>query len=90
MHWVRDTDNARESLTLLTDALEILVKESIEGVTTVNFSSSVSDITVMTAVSKTIFQKKISIALLIFINFNLSFIWWIFLYNGFVYNSSSW
>ena len=71
VHWVRDTDNARESLTLLTDALEILVKESIEGVTTVgesyNFSSSVSDITVMTAVSKTIFQKKISIALLIFI-----------------------
>ena len=29
------------------DALEILVKERVEGDATVNFSSSVSDITVM-------------------------------------------
>ena len=43
VHWVRDTDDIRESLTLLTDALEIIVKGSIEGDTTVNFPSSVSD-----------------------------------------------
>ena len=36
-----------ESCLLLTDALEILVKGGIEGDTTVNFPSSVSDITVM-------------------------------------------
>ena len=47
MHWVRDTDDVRELLTLLTDALEILVKGGIEGDATVNFPSSVSDITVM-------------------------------------------
>ena len=47
MHWVKDTDDVRESLTLLTDALEILVKGGIEGDTTVNFPSSVSDNTVM-------------------------------------------
>ena len=47
MHWVKDTDDVRESLTLLPDALEILVKGGIEGDTTVNFPSSVSDITVM-------------------------------------------
>ena len=43
VHWVKDTDDIRESLTLLTDALEIIVKGSIEGDTTVNFPSSVSD-----------------------------------------------
>ena len=47
MHWIRDTDDVRESLTLLTDALEILVKGDIEGDTSVKFPSSVSDITVM-------------------------------------------
>ena len=39
VYWVRDTDDVRVLLTLLTDALEILVKESIEGDTTVNFPS---------------------------------------------------
>ena len=43
MHWVRDTDDVWESLTLLTDALEILVKGGIEGDTIVKFPSSVSD-----------------------------------------------
>ena len=47
MHWARDTGDVRQSLTLLTDALQILVKEGIEGETTVKFPSSVSDITVM-------------------------------------------
>ena len=47
VYCVRDTDDVTELLTLLTDALEILVKEGIEGDTTVKFPSSVSDITVM-------------------------------------------
>ena len=47
VYCVRDTDDVTELLTLLTDVLEILVKEGIEGDTTVKFPSSVSDITVM-------------------------------------------
>ena len=47
MHWARDTGDVRQSLALLTDALQILVKEGIEGDTIVKFPSSVSDITVM-------------------------------------------
>ena len=47
VHWVSETDDVRDSLTLLTDTLEILVKGGIEGDTTVNFPISVSDITVM-------------------------------------------
>ena len=47
VHWVRDTNDVRELLTLLTNALEILVKGGIEGDTTVSFPSSVSDIIVM-------------------------------------------
>ena len=43
---VRDTDDVRELLTLLTDALEILVKGGIKGDTIIKFPSSVSDITV--------------------------------------------
>ena len=46
-HWVRDTDNVRELLTLLTDALEKLVKWGIGGDTIANLPSSVLDITVM-------------------------------------------
>ena len=47
MHWVRDTDDVRELLTLLPDALEILVKGGIDRDTIVKFPSSVSGITVM-------------------------------------------
>ena len=47
MDWARDTDDVRQSLTLLTGPLEILVKVGIEGDATVKFPSSVSDITVM-------------------------------------------
>ena len=47
MHWVRDTDYDRQSLNLLTDALEILLKWAIEGYKTVKFPSSVSDIAVL-------------------------------------------
>ena len=43
MHWARYTDDVRQSLTLLKDALEILVKGSIEGDTAVKFPSSALD-----------------------------------------------
>ena len=46
MHWVRDIDDVKELLTLLTYALEILLKEGIEGDTLVKFPISVSDVTV--------------------------------------------
>ena len=46
MHWVRDTDDVWELLTLSTDALGILVKGGIGGDTIVKSRSSVSDITV--------------------------------------------
>ena len=39
VHWARDTDDVRESLTLLTDALEILVKGGIKGDRTIKFPS---------------------------------------------------
>ena len=91
MHWVRDTDNVREPLTLLTDALKILVKGGIEGDKTVNFLSSVSNTTVMyyyqeNNISKRNYYSYVNLANS---NFNLSFIWWIFLYIDFVYNFSS-
>ena len=65
MHWARDTGDVRQSLTLLADALQILVKEGIEGDATANFPSSVPDITVMHYFNKTVFQNKISASLLI-------------------------
>ena len=46
MHWVRDIDDVKELLTLLTYALEILLKEGIEGDTLVKFPISVSDVPV--------------------------------------------
>ena len=81
MHWVRDTDDVWESLTLLTDALEILIKGRIEGDTIVKFPGSVSDITVkyyyqQNNISK---QNLYSFVNLNNSNFNLSLIWWIFL-----------
>ena len=81
-----------ESCSLLTDALEILVKGGIEGDTTVNFPSSVSDITVMynnqqNNISEQNYYSSVNLDNS---NFNLSFIWWIFLYVVFVYNVSSW
>ena len=49
IYWAMDTDDVRHSLTqsftLLTEALEIFVKEGIEGDATVKFPSPVSDIT---------------------------------------------
>ena len=92
VHCVWDTDDVRELLTLLTDVLEILVKRGIEGDTTVNFPSSVSDITVMynNQQNKISEQDWYSSVNLDNSNFNLSFIWWIFLDIDFVYNLSSW
>ena len=92
VHWVRDTDDIRESFTLLTDTLEILVKGSIEGDTTVSFPSSVSEITEMhyyyqrNNISK---QNLYNYVSLDNSNFNLSFIWWIFLNIDFIQYFSS-
>ena len=47
VHWVKDTDDFRELLTLLTDALKILVKGGIEGDKTVKFPRWLSEMTVM-------------------------------------------
>ena len=92
VHWVRDTDDDRELLTLLTDVLEILVKGGIEGDTTVNFPSSVSDITVMYNNQQNNISEQIqySSVNLDNSNVNLHFIWWVFLYIEIVYNFSSW
>ena len=92
VHWVRDTDDVRELLTLLTDALEILVKGGTEGDTTVNFPSSVSDITVMYNNQQNNISEQIqySSVNLDNSNVNLHFIWWVFLYIEIVYNFSSW
>ena len=80
-----------ESCSLLTDALEILVKGGIEGDTTVNFPSSVSDITVMyNNQQNNISEQNYYSSVNLDSNFNLSFIWWILLYIDFVYNFSSW
>ena len=67
MHWVRDTDDVRELLTLLIDALEILVKGGVEGNTTVNFPSSVSGITLgnVQQSTKQYFKTKLALAVLI-------------------------
>ena len=67
VHWVRDTDDVRELLTLLIDALEILVKGGVEGNTTVNFPSSVSGITLgnVQQSTKQYFKTKLALAVLI-------------------------
>ena len=72
--------------------MEILVKGVIEGDTTVIFPSSVSDITVMynNQQNNISDQNYYSSVNLHNSNFNLSFIWWIFLHIDFVYNFSSW
>ena len=91
VHWVRDTDDVRELLTLLTDALEILVKGGTEGDTTVNFPRSVSDITVMyNNQQNNISEQNYYSSVNLDSNFNLSFIWWILLYIEFVNNFSFW
>ena len=76
MHWVRDIDDVRESLTLLTDALEIIVKGSIEGDKTVNFPSSISDpyCNVLESTNNISKQNLYSSVYLGNSNFNLSFI----------------
>ena len=80
-----------ESCSLLTDALEILVKGGIEGDTTVNFPSSVSDITVMyNNQQNNISEQNYYSSVNLDSNFNLSFIWWILLYIEFVNNFSFW
>ena len=80
-----------ESCLLLTDALEILVKGGIEGDTTVNFPSSVSDITVMyNNQQNNISEQNYYSSVNLDSNFNLSFIWWILLYIDFVNNFSFW
>ena len=47
VHWIRDTDDVRESLTLPIDALEILVKVGVEGDATVKCPSSAWDVTLI-------------------------------------------
>ena len=90
-YWVRDTDDVRELFTRLTDALEILVKVGIEGDTTINFQSSVWDISVIYSNQQNnISEQNYYSSVNLDSNFNLSFIWWILLYIEFVNNFSFW